>query len=98
MAITLGGEIGRQRRAKGWVLHRLEDEREVASGAYADALDAELDRLRAADVSNFHPVTRQHTLAQSLTRAQREAKVVGPEEWHQEPLAESVRQALERKK
>ena len=94
MGFTVGGEIGRARKAKGWILYRLEDEREAASDRYAQKLDEEIERTRAEPVGLFNQRTKAYTLRERILRAQRAAEVIGQDEWLKPPLSPAVREAV----
>ena len=94
MGWTIGGEIGRSKRAKGWILYRLEDEIAEASGEYASALQEQHGLLKAKDARDFSQVTRRSTLVQALWKAQLQAGLVRSGDELQDPLADSVREAI----
>ena len=95
MGWTIGGEIGRSKRAKGWILYRLEDEIAEASAEYASALDEQHALLKSKDARDFSQVTRRSTLVQALWKAQLKAGLVREGDELREPLAESVRDAVQ---
>ena len=95
MGWTIGGETGRSKRAKGWILYRLEDEIAEASGEYASALEEQRALLKSQDALDFSQITRRSTLVQALWKAQLEAGLVRAGDELKEPLAASVRDAVQ---
>ncbi len=95
MGWTLGGETGRGKRAKGWILYRLEDEIAEADGDYAAALMVEHERLKAKSALEFAQHTKRFELVQALWKAQLQAGLVAEGDELAPPLAQAVRDAVD---